>query len=185
MGWRATVGEIAARVVRLAERVSDGEHRALNARERSVLEGVFEASLDLDVLELCEGVTGLVNLSRRAFVIENTLFVPRSYLPLADATLVHEATHAWQFQNGGYAYIGDSIHAQLLGDGYDLAKGLREGKRWEALNCEQQATLIEWGYARGCFEGRALIIDGVDFTLHFARARDELRAGRGAAARRF
>jgi len=180
MSWRAVLGVASAKVVRAAARLNPVAPRWLSGRERAVLRSVFADSVDLNAIQVRERITGLINLSRSAFVIENTMFVPGSYLPLPDSILVHECTHVWQFQHGGHAYIGDSLHAQTVGDGYDLAKGLREGRSWAQFNCEQQATLIEKAFAQGCFEGRPLIIDGRDATASFESALVALRAGSGA-----
>lgn len=66
-------------------------------------------------------------------------------------TLVHELTHVWQYQNGGLAYIPDSLMAQLKAT---LRHGSRSGAYvwrhahrlqlpWARWNPEQQATLVE------------------------------------------
>ncbi len=88
-----------------------------------------------------------------------------------------------QHQNGGYGYIADSLHAQLVGDGYKVDKGIREGRSWAGLNCEQQATLIEQAYEQRCFQGEAFKVRGRDCTEYFELAVRELRAGRGASFR--
>jgi hypothetical protein len=66
-------------------------------------------------------------------------------------TLVHEMGHVWQYQNGGLAYIPESLWAQLkgfLGRGargaaYDWRAADRAGLPWEKWNPEQQASAIE------------------------------------------
>lgn len=178
--WRAALGRVSARVVRAAEQLSTIAPRPLSASEKSLVHRVFGEALNVDPIDLCEGVTGLVNLSRRAFVIEQRLYVPRSYLPLADSTLVHELTHVWQFQHGGHAYIGDSLHAQTVGDGYNLARALRQGRPWAAMNCEQQATFIAKAFELGCFEGARFVLGDDDSTEQFLAAKSALRAGQGA-----
>ncbi|MBE2249643.1 MAG: hypothetical protein IAE78_08835 [Myxococcus sp.] len=180
MSWKARVGWAVARLVSQVGAQSHAPRRGLSARERAVLGGVFGASLDLEVIVVREALSGLINLSRRAFVIENTMHLP---LPVGAAPmhlLVHEATHVWQFQHGGHAYITDSLHAQTLGDGYQLEKGLLQGRAWAELNCEQQATLVEQAWAQGCFEGRPFVLRGRDWTAAFLAAREAWRAGRGA-----
>jgi hypothetical protein len=65
--------------------------------------------------------------------------------------LVHEMTHVWQFQNGGLAYIPDSLVSQLraqLGTGsrngaYDWRSVAKAGTPWQDWNPEQQAELVE------------------------------------------
>ncbi|GMU60832.1 MAG: hypothetical protein AMXMBFR34_25950 [Myxococcaceae bacterium] len=183
IGWKSPLGRAAALVVRAVARAGSTPRRPLTEAERSILEPVFQGALDYQAMWFREGVRGLLNVSARAFVIENTVFLPRDYLPLPPALLVHEATHVWQFQHGGHAYIADSLHAQFLGDGYDLEKALIQKRAWGALNCEQQATLLEEAYAQGCFRGRPFIVRGRDYTGTFEYAVQEVRAGRGAGFR--
>ena len=179
--WKGAFGQLAARVVKGVALVSRGTERELTETERALATPIFQSSLDLSKVRLREGITGLLNASRRAFVIEHTLFLPRGYVPLKRHILVHELCHVWQFQNGGHAYIGDSVHAQLLGDGYELEMGLLQGRAWAELNAEQQATLIEASFVQGCFEGKPFTIRGRDWTGAWKEAVTELRAGRGAA----
>lgn len=162
--WRSTFGVVAARVVQAAARFDGASVRRLSDAELKVLEPIYGATVELSAIELREGVRGPVNASRRAFVIENSIFLPREYLPVRMHVLVHEVCHVWQFQNFGHHYIGDSVHAQLLGDGYELEKGLLQGLRWPELNVEQQATLVEASWAQGCFAGRPFIVRGHDWT---------------------
>ena len=180
MSWKSAFGVVAARVVQGAALLSRAPERSLTPDERALLEPIYRSSLELSGVRLREGVRGPVNASRRAFVIENTLYLPREYLPLKPHILVHEACHVWQFQNGGHAYIGDSVHAQLLGDGYELEKGLLQGRAWAELNAEQQATLVEASFAQGCFSGAKFLVRGRDWTEYWRTAIEELRRGRGA-----
>lgn len=181
MSWKAAFGHLAARVVQGVALASRAPDRPLTEGECALAAPIYQGSLELSRVRVREGIGGLLNASRRAFVIENTIYLPREYLPLRNHVLVHELCHAWQFQNGGHAYIGDSLHAQLLGDGYELEKGLLQGRAWAALNAEQQATLIEASFAQGCFEGRPFLIRGRDWTECWRTAVAELRGGRGAA----
>ena len=179
-GWRSAFGLVAARVVQAAMHVDRAQVRGLSEAELRVLEPIYGASVDFSRVEIREGVRGPVNASRRAFVIENSMCLPRGYLPLPTRVLVHELCHVWQFQNGGHAYIGDSVHAQMFGDGYQLETGLLQGKRWPELNAEQQATLVEASFMQGCFAGKPFVIRGHDWTSVWADAIEQLRAGDGA-----
>ena len=58
-------------------------------------------------------------------------------------TLGHEAMHVWQYEHQGSNYIGEALLAQWVGDGYDLERGLDEGKTFEEMNPEQQGVLAE------------------------------------------
>lgn len=178
--WKQGLGFAGAKAVLAAAKLSSAPERKLSAPERLLLERVYEESVDLSRVRIRAPVAGLLGVTRRAFVIENTLFVPAKFLPLQAAVLVHEVCHVWQHQHGGHAYIADSLEAQLVGDGYRLEKGLREGRAWAQLNCEQQATLIEEAYDQGCFEGKPLLLRGRDYSAELGRALVELRAGRGA-----
>jgi hypothetical protein len=179
-GWKGPVGWALASVVKQVSALSPAPRRCLTARERALLRTVFDASLELDRIVVREELSGLINLSRRAFVIENVMHLPMPPHTAPDHLLVHEATHVWQFQHGGHAYIADSVIAQTVGDGYQLEKGLLQGRGWAELNCEQQATLIEEAWRQGCFEGRRFIVRGRDWTAAFDEARAALRAGQGA-----
>lgn len=176
------IGRLAAGVVKAAAGLSGAPGRPLTVLERGLLAQVFHQSLDLDAMVVRGPVGPVLGITNRAFVIEHTLYLPRRFLPLVGRVLVHEACHAWQFEHGGHAYIGDSLHAQLFGDGYQLAKGLGEGRAWSQLNCEQQATLVEEAWAQGCLEGgRPFVVGGVDRSPELREALVELRAGRGAS----
>jgi hypothetical protein len=85
-----------------------------------------------------------------------------------------------QFQHGGHAYIGDSLHAQTFGDGYNLSRALRQGRGWAAMNCEQKATLIARAFELGCFAGAKFVLHGDDFTPRFLAVKAALLAGQGA-----
>ncbi|MBL8921835.1 MAG: hypothetical protein JNJ54_23460 [Myxococcaceae bacterium] len=181
MSWKGRLGWALARVVQTVGAASAAPRRHLDERERRILEAIFGPALDTGAIEVREALEGLINVSRRAFVIENTMYLPLPVRAVPTHLLVHEATHVWQFQNGGHAYITDSLAAQSFGDGYQLEKGLLQGRSWAELNCEQQATLVEHAWEQGCFEGRPLVIRGGDWTHAFDAARTEWRAGRGAA----
>ena len=66
-------------------------------------------------------------------------------------TLIHEMGHVWQYQNGGLAYIPESLWAQFKGfvgagsrnAAYEWREADRMGLPWEKWNPEQQASAIE------------------------------------------
>jgi hypothetical protein len=128
--------------------------RSLRDDEVALLRGVFGAGLDLSAVRIKEGPAGLFSLSRRAFTLGNTVYVPPGSVPPAPGLLVHELTHVWQYQHGGMDYLSEALWAQYVGDGYDWRKGLSEGKRWEALNPEQQAELLEQAFLAGVLPPR-------------------------------
>ena len=65
--------------------------------------------------------------------------------------LVHEVTHVWQWQNGGFAYAPDALIAMLsawltTGDrdnAYSWREADRKGQPWASWNPEQQAQAVE------------------------------------------
>jgi hypothetical protein len=178
--FKGALGIAAARAVQLAARLGHAPARALTPRELEIAEPVFLGSADLSCVTIRSPVKGVVGISGRAFVIENAIFVPAAYLPLDPAVLVHELVHVWQHQHGGHGYITDSLQAQLLGEGYALGRAAAERRPWHALNCEQQASLIEEAFTQGYFRGQPVYILGKDVTQWAADAVTELRAGRGS-----
>jgi len=157
--------------------------RGLTGEEEAALRQVYGDALDYSRISIKEGNAGLLTMSGRPFAHGDTIYIPSQHLPLRMATLVHEAAHVWQHQHGGTDYASEALFAQLFGDGYNLAKGLREGKSWSQLNPEQQAELLEQGYLAGFFEtppGR-LLINGIDYTAQLEAAVRDVRAGRGAS----
>jgi len=181
--WKRAVGFAAGKAVLAWARVQGVAGRPLSDRERAVLEPIYAGAVDYDAVRLCESIGGVLNVSRRAYVIEQRIFVPPGFSPLPRAVLIHEVCHVWQYQHGGHAYIADSLQAQLIGEGYDLARALSAGRRWPQLNCEQQATLLEEGFLQGSFGGQPFVFRGVDYTPVFEDAVSALRRGEGASFR--
>lgn len=181
MSWKRRVGSVLGHVVLQVGAWSDAPSRGLTTGERALLARIFGAALDTSLIVVREDLRGLLNLSRRAFVIENVIHLPMRPHSAPPHLLVHEATHVWQFQHGGHAYIADSVWAQTLGDGYQLERGLLQGRRWDELNCEQQATLVEQAFVQRCFDGRPFVLRGRDWTWAFEAAWAALKAGQGAS----
>ncbi|WP_338873655.1 eCIS core domain-containing protein [Myxococcus stipitatus] len=161
--------------------------RGLTGFEIALVRPIFGTSLDYAAVRVKEGPLGLLGFSGRAFVHGNTVFIP----PGRDATdlglLVHELTHVWQHQHGGTAYMSAALAAQFVGDGYNWRNAVKKGLRWEELNPEQQAQLIEDAALCDLIQpGRELSTlarlrgwseDGMQL---LAEALASLRAGRGA-----
>jgi hypothetical protein len=177
---KGALGRAAARAVKAAATLSRAPSRPLSQAERALAEPVFQHSLDLFKVTMRAPVKGLVGITGRAFVIEDAIFVPATYLPLAPPVLIHELVHVWQHQHGGHGYIADSLHAQFLGEGYSLGRAAAENRPWYSLNCEQQATLIEEAFSQGLFAGNRVLLGTHDATDWAEQAVQELRAGRGS-----
>lgn len=156
--------------------------RSLHPAEVEPLRRIFGDSIDWSVVTIKEGTAGLLTMPRRPFVHGNTIYVPPPFLPLKPEILVHELVHVWQHQHGGTDYMSEALWAQYLGDGYDVAKGLREGRSWSALNPEQQAQLIQLAFEHGYFDapGERFVYAGEDRTAYLEEALAQLRHGRGA-----
>ncbi|MCB9791749.1 MAG: hypothetical protein H6741_03390 [Alphaproteobacteria bacterium] len=134
--------------------------RPLSEAERRYAWELFVESIDL----------GAVRIARDSLlstgppkVLGNTVHMPTwfgekplfeadgSLTPAGRRVLIHELGHVWQYQHGGYAYVGDSLWAQLIamvrGEGrsgaYAWQRAARGGVAWEEWNPEQQAAAIE------------------------------------------
>lgn len=144
------------------------------------LEKVFLNSVDFTKVIVKAGNSHLLTISNRAFVMGNTIYIPKETYTMS--LLVHEMVHIWQYQNGGYSYMSKSLKGQYLGEGYDFVKGIEGGKTWFELNPEQQASLIEHAYTSGFFHGqsREFIYWGRNYTNYLEEALGYLRCGKGA-----
>ncbi len=123
--------------------------RPLKPREQALAKPIFEASIDLDVVRIVQAPvvnapTTLANYIR----IGNT--------PMPDATLIHELTHIWQFQNKGTAYMSNSLCGQAgawIKSGFKSRNGaysvgaLVSGKAFHEYSAEQQAVIVETYFA--------------------------------------
>jgi hypothetical protein len=129
--------------------------RRLSSEERAYAAEIFDGSIDYDVVEVSRGsllafasataVGNTINLCNEHFHAD-TLDLTES----GRAVLIHELSHVWQFQNGGFAYIASSLAAQLWAfmktgsrrNAYDWRAVDRKRRPWENWNAEQQAQCI-------------------------------------------
>ncbi len=129
-----------------------------------------------------DGILGIRGSQDRALTSGNTIYLrkdpnnPDDYPGLTAAQrqeawlelLVHEAAHVWQFQNVGSGYQTESLLSQIFppavphpttvgGEStkpeYDWRAAQDAGLRWEQMNPEQQAELLEQAYEAGFFTG--------------------------------
>ena len=90
----------------------------------------------------------------RAFCAWHTIFLPSEGRHTRDdhSLLVHEATHVFQYERTGTAYIGHALYAQRrMGRGaYDYGgiEGLKQGVPYSAFNREAQAQIAQDYFAR-------------------------------------
>lgn len=156
--------------------------RKLKSSELATLRKVFGNSVDYASVRIKEGRVGVFGLPQRPFTHGDTIYIPPKSLPLNQETLVHEMAHVWQHQNGGTDYMSEALWAQNLGDGYNLLKGLREGKTWPELNPEQQAELLGAAVREGFFDGpnQRFEYEGADYTDYLKAALAQVRQRQGA-----
>jgi len=162
---------------------TQAEGRKLSPTEKAELEKVYGDSIDYDSVKIVEGDTGIMTVGDAARTIGNTIYIPKSLLPLSQSLLTHEMGHVWQFQNGGDDYMREALWGQYVGDGYDYEKGIKEGKSFSDLNPEQQADLMRELYNSGFAgdpAGHPFIIDGVDYSAYATEALRQVRNGEGA-----
>jgi hypothetical protein len=140
--------------------------RPLVLAEIDFLKQIFGDSVDYSQVEIWVGSPALTLSQGRAFVERNTIHLPANLstgrpvltgfskwlsseaLPL----FVHEMTHVWQFQNGGWTYAPSAFLAQqqaiiLTGSDFIAYKWrLVRNQKWQYWNPEQQAAAIEEYY---------------------------------------
>jgi hypothetical protein len=129
------------------------EGRKLNDNEIAILKSVYGDSIDYSKIIIKKGDAAVMGLGGRPFTEGNVIYIPDD-VDLANdpGTLVHEACHVWQHQNGGSDYMSESLWAQNFGEGYDWKQKFDAGiQAWDALNPEQQAQFIEDAYNKGFF----------------------------------
>jgi hypothetical protein len=140
--------------VQTAFGVQPGKRR-LTEKERALLRPIFLDSLNYDAIEIVDGNAGLLTMSGRAFTMGFTIYMPSP----GNETLVHECVHVWQFEFGGFGYIGNSALNQLdsmaFSKGYkpyDWTSKIDAGATWYTLgSVEAQAQFVEDVFTSGEF----------------------------------
>jgi hypothetical protein len=156
-----------------------GEGRGLNEHETAELRKVYGDSLDYSRIKVHDNLPdGGFWRNDRATSIGNEIYLPES--DKDPSTLVHEAAHQWQYQNGGPAYITRAGAAQGDEHGYDWRQATSQGKSWAQLNPEQQAQLVQDAYRAGYFDNPNNPSISAEDRRIYADAAANLRAGRGA-----
>ncbi|WP_224373104.1 hypothetical protein [Hyalangium versicolor] len=130
--------------------------RPLNDSELLAARKVFASAIQYPLvrIEKMGSFTELINGSR-AYTLANSINLPgKAYANPSQYTsiIIHELVHVWQYQHGGWGYVPNALWAQTLGDGYDFAKALRQGKSWAQMNPEQQAQMIQEAFRSAYFE---------------------------------
>ena len=121
--------------------------RPLTAREISVLLPVYGIHLNYFSIRIC--LRRICSPDGIARTVGNLIASPRA---ISNRTLIHEAAHVWQHQNGTpYGYIPSALSAQfaswiLTGSrsgAYNYHPMIRWRIPWRFWNAEQQAKYIE------------------------------------------
>ena len=119
----------------------------LTEEQQRDLEDLFGENLDLDSVVFVTDPGILAGKDDRPYVVGNYIFLGDLDPGNPDdwPVIKHELTHVWQGQNGGLNYIPDALYAQEFGEGYNVARPFVGGEtaRWEQLNPEQQAELVQ------------------------------------------
>jgi hypothetical protein len=131
--------------------------RRLDQVESEQLRKVFGPSLDLQQIRVKEGSAGLFSLNARPFTHGNSIYLkgavddPDTARREAMHVLVGEATHVWQFQNGGTDYLSEALGSQAFGHAYRWA---RDGvdTPWHELEPEQQDAFLSYATLWGAFD---------------------------------
>ncbi|BDE11162.1 hypothetical protein Mkiyose1665_42900 [Mycobacterium kiyosense] len=142
----------------IAGNAATTKERALTTDEINYAKEIFVNSLDYSKIRITRDSMYATGAPR---TIGNTIHLKSSWghfkgdgLELTEegrTTLIHEMTHAWQFQNGGLAYIPQSVIAQIKaalkggdrGGAYDWRAAHKEKLPWSKWNPEQQASAVE------------------------------------------
>jgi hypothetical protein len=135
--------------------------RSLSGDEIQMLRQVYGDSIDYSQVRVkVGGSTDALGIAPH--VVGNTIYLrsewggptlnPDGTLTAAGReTLIHEAGHIWQNQNGGGDFVHRSLFAQLTASlqsgsrngAYEWREAFSQGRSFEELNPEQQAHLME------------------------------------------
>ena len=117
-GWLATnTGNALDRLGTDLETIADSfkiNTRTLTNRELEVAKSVFGDSINYDLIRIDEwSFSGLINDWENHNRPYTTFHTINSWAPMDDATLIHELTHVWQYEQFGSVYISKAIAGQL------------------------------------------------------------------------
>jgi hypothetical protein len=136
--------------------------RKMTGTEMDEATGVFGGSINLELVRIDEHAVLGPSWTKRAYT---SFHVINGWGGIDDATLIHELTHVWQYQQAGAIYMPQALHAQGAGGyAYDGAQGLKDrknaGQGLLSFNREQQAQIVEDFYLLKT--GREPLVGGAD-----------------------
>jgi len=121
--------------------------RPLSGGEVGKAQSVFGGSINLGLVRVDEHAAIGPLFSHRAYTSFHTI---NNWGALPDATLIHELTHVWQYQQAGAIYMAQAVHAQMQfgGAAYDFAvhelrTARADGRGILGFNREKQAQIVE------------------------------------------
>ncbi|MCZ2100703.1 MAG: hypothetical protein LC107_04095 [Chitinophagales bacterium] len=120
--------------------------RPLNPQEQLLASSIFEKNIHYGRIFINSKAKIIAPKYALAYVTFNIIHYKDEITP---ATLIHELTHIWQYQQFGSIYIARAIKAQKSQQGYDyggiegLYHAIQTGKLLTDFNFEQQADIIE------------------------------------------
>jgi hypothetical protein len=141
--------EVFAQQVAVISAALSDSIRPLTKKERDIAKFVFQSSLRLDEIQIEEKAL----IANAPTTLGNVIRLSDGYT-MSDATLVHELTHVWQFQNKGTGYISNSVVHQvegMLSDGDRNAAyvvTIQQGASFSSYSAEHQATIVEDWYSK-------------------------------------
>jgi hypothetical protein len=156
------VGPLLSYINPLNQAARLGVGRALTADEKKTLDDVFGASLVTSIIRIRENST-ILAAGKCYRTTGNFINIPDT--TISRKSLIHEAAHVWQHQNGiplayGVSALSSQLVAQLFGGDWEKAYDYRpleaKGVPWPMWNAEQQATWIadheklpDWWWSHG------------------------------------
>ncbi len=119
--------------------------RKMTGTEMDRAASVFGNSINLELVRIDEHAVFGPSWSHREYT---SFHVINGWGGIEAATLIHELTHVWQYQQAGAIYMPQALHAQATG-GYEYggAVGLKDRKKAGggllSFNREQQAQIVQ------------------------------------------
>lgn len=115
--------------------------RALNDKERRIVNTIFGSSIDADRIRIDE-LSITARFSKATYVGVYTI---NCFGRMSEDLFVHELIHIWQYTTLGSVYIPRALRAQASKEGYNYG-GVSQleigGAEWMSYNYEQQGDIL-------------------------------------------